>query len=81
MTLNPDPNTWTTYNFTATAGPDVSGGVTLQLGATTAGISGSTATMWYDNVSVMGEVIPEPATLGLLGLAGAGLFIRRKLMI
>ena len=30
----------------------------------------------YDNVGV----VPEPATLGLLGLAGAGLFIRRRLL-
>jgi len=78
LALDADPNVWKTFDFTTTAGPNVSGGVTLQLGATTAAITGSAAHMFYDNVSV--SVIPEPASATLLGLAGLGLLgaLRRR---
>jgi len=76
LALDPDPNVWKVFNFTTTAGPDVSGGVTLQLGATTAAISGSTIHMWYDAASV--SVIPEPASVVLLGLAGLALISTRR---
>lgn len=74
--LNLDANTWRTFNFTVTAGPDVSGGVTLQLGATTPAISGSFAHVYYDNVSV--SVVPEPATMAALGVGAIALIRRRK---
>lgn len=43
---------WQTFCFTTTAGPDVSGGVTLQLAAITGGATGSQSTFFFDDVSV-----------------------------
>jgi hypothetical protein len=37
---------------------------------------GTTATVYFDNVSV--HPIPEPATFGLIGLAASGLMLRRR---
>jgi hypothetical protein len=56
LALNPDPEVWTTFSFTTTTGPDVSGGVTLQLTATTGGDPASTADVYYDNASVVVDV-------------------------
>ncbi|MDU8885648.1 T9SS type A sorting domain-containing protein [Yeosuana sp. MJ-SS3] len=52
LSINADPNTWTSFSFTTTTGPDVSGGVTFQLTATTSADVGSTAQMFYDNVKI-----------------------------
>lgn len=52
LALDPDPNTWKSFSFTTTTGPDVSGGVTLQLTATTGGAGTSVANMFYDNISI-----------------------------
>ncbi|MFT5424594.1 MAG: hypothetical protein ACI89L_002390, partial [Phycisphaerales bacterium] len=38
---------WTFYSFTTTAGPDVGGGVTLQLTSTTGAIIGSTSQFFF----------------------------------
>ena len=62
-----------TFNFTTVAGPDVSGGVTLQFAVSTGGATGSTSLLFLDDVSVT----PEPSSLALLGLAGLG-FLRRR---
>ena len=43
LALDPDPTVWTSYSFTTAAGPDVSGGVTLQLAAITGAAVGSTS--------------------------------------
>lgn len=43
---------WVEYNFVATTGPDVGGGVTLQFVAATGGAAGSEAVFDFDNVSV-----------------------------
>ncbi len=45
-------DTYEFYEFTVTAASDVSGGVTLQLGATTGATTGSAATFFFDDVSV-----------------------------
>lgn len=77
LAINPDPNVWTTFNFATVVGPDVSGGITLQLGATNG--PGNPTTMWYDNVSIqVDSVIPEPTSFALLGIAGLALASRRR---
>jgi len=80
LAINADPDVWTPFSFTVTTGSDVSGGVTLQLGATNG--SGTPTTMFYDNISIMADVnaVPVPAAVwlfgsGLLGLVGVA---RRK---
>ena len=52
LALNGDPNVWTPFSFTTTTGADVSGGVTLQLTATTGGDPSSLAHIFYDNISM-----------------------------
>ncbi len=52
LALNADPNVWKSFSFTTTTGSDVSGGVTLQLTATTGGAATSVANMFYDNISI-----------------------------
>ena len=73
LALNPNSNVWTLFNFVTTAGPNVSGGVTLQLGATNGATASPNAHMWYDQASVSITVVPEPASASLIGLAGLGL--------
>jgi hypothetical protein len=50
------PNDWTagwvSYSFNLTLGPDVSGGVTLQLKADCGANPGCTVDVFFDNVSV-----------------------------
>lgn len=67
---------WTFYEFTTFAGPDVSGGVTLQFTATTGAIIGSTSQLLIDNVSV--TVVPAPTSVALLGLGGLVATRRRR---
>ena len=52
LALDPDPTKWTSFAFTTTTGPDVSGGVTLQLAAITGAAPGSISDACFDNVSV-----------------------------
>jgi len=52
LSMNADPNIWTPFSFSTTLGPDVSGGVTLQLTATTGGDISSSAQVFYDNVKI-----------------------------
>lgn len=72
--INGDPDVWTSFNYVTTLGPDVSGGVTLQLGATNGAVANETTTLWYDNVSVSVDslIVPEPTSFALLSLV-AGL--------
>ena len=76
--INADPDVWTSFSYTTTLGSDVSGGVTLQLTATTPAEGGATMTMWYDNVSIIGDVVPEPASVLMIGL-GVFLIVLRRL--
>ena len=63
LALNSDPNVWTTFSFTTTTGPDVSGGVTLQVTATTGADPASSAMVCYDNATVVVESsVPADAT-------------------
>ena len=55
LTLNPD--TYTNFTFETTTGPDVSGGVTVQLTATTGGDPASSALVFYDNLTVVIDVM------------------------
>lgn len=61
LALDPDPNVWKHFTFTTTAGPDVSGGVTLQLTATTGADPSSVAQIYYDDASVTVDRAPVPA--------------------
>lgn len=74
LALDADSNVWKHFTFTTTAGPDVSGGVTLQLGASN-GADAAGTHMFYDNASV--SVVPEPVSMVALG-AGALALMRRK---
>ena len=65
---------WQTFNFTTTAGPDTSGGITLQLTATTGAAAGSTAVVFYDDI----VITPTPGTAGVLGIAGLAAMRRRR---
>lgn len=60
LALDPNPQVWRHFTFTTTAGADVSGGVTLQLTATTGAASGSIAQVYYDNASVTVDRAPVP---------------------
>lgn len=63
LALDPNPNTWTSFSFTTPAGPDVSGGVTLQLAAITGAAPGSISSVCFDNVSVMVQGSPPSGNL------------------
>ncbi|MEM8681683.1 MAG: PEP-CTERM sorting domain-containing protein, partial [Planctomycetota bacterium] len=63
------------FSFTTVAGPDVSGGVTLQFATVTGADSGSVSILFVDDASV--RVVPEPSALSLLGL-GCLAFLRRR---
>ena len=69
-------DTYQDFAFTTTAGPDVTGGVTLQFTATTGGATGSTAVVFIDDVSV--TVVPEPASALLACLFAAAGVARRR---
>ena len=60
LALNADPNVWKSFSFPTTLGPDVSGGITLQLTATTGGAGTSLANMFYDNVKITLTAPPAP---------------------
>ncbi len=64
------------YSFSAIAGSDVSGGITLQFNTATGANPGSFSSLQLDNVSV--SVVPEPASLALLGASGLALMARRR---
>jgi len=72
-------DTYQSFSFNSIAGPDVSGGITLQLTATTGGATGSTMSVTFDNVSV--SVVPEPGTYAaILGALSLGFILVRRRM-
>lgn len=63
LALNADPSVWTSFSYTTMTGPDVSGGVTLQLTATTGADNASMAQVYYDNISItIDSAVPVEAT-------------------
>ncbi len=62
------------FIFQVLAGPDVSGGITLQFTATAGADPSSTAVLFLDNVSV----VPAPSAAAALGLAGLVGMRRRR---
>jgi len=52
LALDADPNVWADFQFVVPISTDVSGGITLQLTATTGG-AGSFADVYYDDVSIV----------------------------
>lgn len=65
-----------TFNFTAIAGPDVSGGITLQFAAVTGADAGSVSLLFIDDASV--SVIPAPGAALALGAFGLAATRRRR---
>lgn len=69
-------NEYQTFEFTTFAGPDVSGGVTLQFGAITGAVDGSVSLIFIDDVSV--TIVPAPGAAAVLGLGGLVAIRRRR---
>jgi hypothetical protein len=67
---------WQQFTFVTNAGPDVSGGVTLQFTATTGANIGSTSQLLVDNVSI--QIVPTPGAFAALGLGGLVAVRRRR---
>jgi hypothetical protein len=74
--LFPSDSAYQFYEFTTTAGPDVTNGLTLQLTATTGAAEGSEARLFVDDVTI--DVVPEPSALILLGSSLGLLTLRRR---
>lgn len=70
----PLTGSYQTFTFVTTAGPDVSGGVTLQFAAVTGADVGSVTVLFIDDASV----VPGPGALALLGLGGLASLRRRR---
>ena len=80
--LFPSDTTWNKYSYVMNAGPDVSGGITLQFNAATGANIGSETYFEIDDISITVDTpaVPVPAAAwlfgsGLLGLIGIA---RRK---
>jgi hypothetical protein len=71
---NDDVN-WTSYTWTTTLGPDVSGGVTLQLKSSCGPVVGCGVDASFDNITIMTDLapVPVPAAAWLFGSALIGL--------
>jgi hypothetical protein len=73
-----DPDVWSTHTQTITLGDDVSGGFSFQLEATTGTHLESFADVYFDNISVMGNVIHEPTSVFLILSGGTILTLMRR---
>ena len=74
---NYTPANWTTYSgsFVAPANTDH---LTIQFEANTGAAAGSVSSMHVDNVDLHQAVVPEPATLSLVGLGLLGVLMARR---
>ena len=77
-----DPVNWSSFVWNTTLGPDVSGGVTLQLKSSCGPVAGCGVDVQFDNITISTDVsaVPVPAAVwlfgsGLVGLVGVA---RRK---
>jgi hypothetical protein len=79
--LAPDAD-WQSFVWNTTLGPDVSGGVTLQLKASCGPVEGCGVDAYFDNITITTDVsaVPVPAAAWLFGsaLLGLGGLARRK---
>ncbi|MEM6638566.1 MAG: hypothetical protein AAF610_01550 [Pseudomonadota bacterium] len=67
LAVSGDSDVWTTFSFTTTLGPDVSGGLTLQFVAACGAVPNCKADFYFDNVSI--TAVPVPAAVWLFGSA------------
>ncbi|MEO1495625.1 MAG: hypothetical protein AAFV43_00575 [Planctomycetota bacterium] len=70
-------NDYQTFNFSTVAGPNTSGGVTLQFATVTGGATGSVSVLFVDDASVTVN-IPEPASALMASVLGLGVFAGRR---
>jgi hypothetical protein len=75
LALNANPEVWTQFVYSTTLGPDVSGGITLQLKSSCGAASSCNADIYFDSASLDVSAVPVPAAAwlfgsGLLGLVG-----------
>lgn len=78
---NGDPDVWTSVSFVGTAGPDTSGGITLQFNAACGADANCVSDYFIDNVSITADIaaVPVPAAAWLFGSAVIGLAgLKRK---
>ena len=66
-----------TFNTPFAIGGDQSFSATITARATTGGNSGNFTSFSLDNVNFNGTLVPEPASMAVFGLLGAGVAIRR----
>jgi hypothetical protein len=66
-----------TFNTPLTIGGGQSFEAMISAKATTGGTSGNITSFSLDNVNFNGTIVPEPASMAVFGLLGAGVAIRR----